>query len=55
MTLHFSLTFIKNNLKSLIPEVHKALLSKLSHWELGDLKMYIRFKSVIVLLGNYSK
>lgn len=56
LTLHISLPFHKNNIKSLIfycIEVYKDLLCKLFHQELEDIKMFSHFNPVIVLLGNY--
>lgn len=56
LTLHISLPFHKNNIKSLIfycIEVYKDLLCKLFHQELEDIKMFSHFNPVIVLSGNY--
>lgn len=55
LTLHVSLPFHKNNIKSLIfylIKVYKDLLHKLSHQELEDIKMFSHFNPIIVLLGN---
>lgn len=55
LTLHISLPFHKNNIKSLIfylIKVYKDLLYKLFHQELEDIKMFSHFNPIIVLLGN---
>ena len=57
LTLHISLPFHKNNIKSLIfycIEVYKDLLCKLFHQELEDIKMYL-LKANLITYIEYPK